>query len=582
MRLTSFTVTRFRSISQSATVPIAAGVTTLVGPNNEGKSNILTALGIALEVLTNVPSDSRHPLAGRVVSRQPTSFSFVLGALSALAAAYNWERDYPISLRDSSKPRPTRFELELELDSEEITQFRKAVGSSIDGRLPIALTVNREHVWTFSVPKKGRGSHLSSKAPEIARFVGSKVGLQYVPAVRTAEEAQQTVVRHLLRRLISEEALDKLCEAIRDILDQDGGLTSAETQICEALRPFVPAKSARFQVNREALIPALGRVLELRVDDGVMTPLSMKGDGVVSLVSVGLARQFGNRGRAQALVLAIEEPESHLHPEKACQLRAVLQELTSSYQVIVTTHNPSLVQRGDIGSNIIVRNGEARPAKSLKEIRDALGVTLSHNLTSAELMLLVEGETDAIILEAALKEISPKIRKAIEQGTFAVDPVGGASKLAYRLSLASRADLYNYLVVLDDDIEGRQAYEDAKGRKLLEDSEITFLARPGSTETELEDLLNEDCYRDVLQEYFGGVDVLAHKKFRAKKKWTVRLGDAAKCLGRSWNADVENDIKHLVARHVSARGLKGFNGLGVSVITALATSAEHRMDELGL
>jgi predicted ATP-dependent endonuclease of OLD family len=50
MKLVSLTVENFRSITSARKIPISQ-MTTLIGPNNEGKSNILRALAIAMTSL---------------------------------------------------------------------------------------------------------------------------------------------------------------------------------------------------------------------------------------------------------------------------------------------------------------------------------------------------------------------------------------------------------------------------------------------------------------------------------------------------------------------------------------------------
>jgi predicted ATPase len=51
MRLVSFSVENYRSITKARRIPLAAS-TVLIGPNNEGKSNILRALSVAMLTLT--------------------------------------------------------------------------------------------------------------------------------------------------------------------------------------------------------------------------------------------------------------------------------------------------------------------------------------------------------------------------------------------------------------------------------------------------------------------------------------------------------------------------------------------------
>ena len=99
-------------------------------------------------------------------------------------------------------------------------------------------------------------------------------------------------------------------------------------------------------------------------------------------------------GLGKNLVLALEEPESHLHPNAIHQLKGVLQEIATRHQVIMTTHCPLFVDRTSIRSNILVNNRMARPARSIQELRMALGVRAADNLQHAELILLVEGDDD--------------------------------------------------------------------------------------------------------------------------------------------------------------------------------------------
>ena len=51
MNLSAFSVSNFRSIANTQRLPIGPKVTTLIGPNNEGKSNILRSLVAALQAI---------------------------------------------------------------------------------------------------------------------------------------------------------------------------------------------------------------------------------------------------------------------------------------------------------------------------------------------------------------------------------------------------------------------------------------------------------------------------------------------------------------------------------------------------
>src|SRR5690606_35201112 len=123
------------------------------------------------------------------------------------------------------------------------------------------------------------------------------------------------------------------------------------------------------------------REFNVIIDDGTPTNIEYKGDGVKSLAALGLLK---NKLRhTGASIIAIEEPESHLHPGAIHQLNGIIRSLAETNQVILTTHNPLFVDRENIKTNIIVNEGKATPAKNVNAIRDVLGIKASDNLTNA-------------------------------------------------------------------------------------------------------------------------------------------------------------------------------------------------------
>lgn len=84
MRLESFSVVNFRSITTAHKIQ-TNNLTVLVGKNNEGKSNILQALILAMDVM-------------RIYAENPRALNF---SIRYLRSRYKWERDYPISLQES-------------------------------------------------------------------------------------------------------------------------------------------------------------------------------------------------------------------------------------------------------------------------------------------------------------------------------------------------------------------------------------------------------------------------------------------------------------------------------------------------
>ena len=60
------------------------------------------------------------------------------------------------------------------------------------------------------------------------------------------------------------------------------------------------------------------RNTEIIIDDGTPTHIQQKGDGIKSITALAILNIPARVDRVS--VVAIEEPESHLHPESARQL----------------------------------------------------------------------------------------------------------------------------------------------------------------------------------------------------------------------------------------------------------------------
>ncbi len=225
------------------------------------------------------------------------------------------------------------------------------------------------------------------------------------------------------------------------------------------LKKFLPSlKKVEFRVqDRNRAL----RLTSLIVNDGSPTDLSAKGDGVQSLATLALLRHVSEtKAGKKHVVLAIEEPESHLHPAAIHAIHAVLKDIAVNQQVVVTTHSSAFAQRDNIAANIIVQQGEATPAKSISQIRESLGIRASDNLLHASLVLLVEGTSDKRALTSIMSAHSAKIRKAIEDGILALEEMYGASNIVYKIS-TYRDALCTVVCFLDDDTEGRTSYQKA-------------------------------------------------------------------------------------------------------------------------
>jgi len=203
-------------------------------------------------------------------------------------------------------------------------------------------------------------------------------------------------------------------------------------------------------------------------------------------------------------------------------------------------------------------------------------VRASDNLRDAELVLVVEGEDDRIAISALLKEHFPFLKDAIETGLLALDTLSGASNLSYKIT-EIRASICLRHVFLDYDKSGIEAFRVAKSRGLIEDRDANFARCPALNESELEDLYDLSIYDSLVQTKFRVF--LQSPKFRANKKWSVRLRDCFVQQGKDWNDETEYDVKLAVARAVVANPEHALNAHKREAFISLGRSLEERLKE---
>lgn len=559
MELVNFSVTNFRSITKAHKISIS-GTTILIGKNNEGKSNILKALDVAMNILKNHAYRMTYKRQNSSIMRRNES-------------SYFWERDFPITIQSRKTNTSTILRLEFLLSSKEITEFKSEIKSNLNGTLPIEIKIGKDNTPSIKVAKRGSGTKtLNTKSNRIAEFIANKIVFNYIPAVRTDHEALEVVQRMLSQHLRVLEEKEEYINALKTIENlQKPILDKLSNQIKEPLVEFLPTiKDVKIEISDEKRRSLLRNQLDIIVDDGTATNLSYKGDGVKSLAALGLLKAKINTQSAS--IIAIEEPESHLHPAAIHQLKDVIHSLEENNQVILTTHNPLFVDRNDIKSNIIVHNSNAKPAKGIKQIRDLLGIKASDNLINANYVLVVEGEDDVITLKALLPTLSEKIAKAIKSNLLIIDQIGGAGNLSYKLTLLGNS-LCVYHTFLDHDEAGRLAYEKAEEDNLITIKSNTFITCNGSTNSELEDSLNVSVYKDSINDEYG-VDI---GRLSGNKKWSDKVKDVFLTQGKQWNDRVESKVKYTVANSVHKNPTDALNEHKRNSIDALVTSLETMM-----
>lgn len=346
MRLSRIRIQNFRCIKDAE---IELGTTTVfIGPNNAGKTAILDAARIALT---------------RLWGQRGTGFT-----------------EYDVHLPDeSSDPKasdPVTIELELreetagdwpadlQSDLQEIIQVDPIAGTaSIIMRVSCAwdtTTLTYVPKWEFlnvaRKPLTGKGAR-ATNAQEFFQFLP----VFYLAALRDTSDQfseRSPFWGRLLRTVQIPKALEQRAQRIFNnlntkLLASDTRLsTLADTlsnvsRVAEGDQPG--SATLRIMPLRPWDLLSRSEVIYRCEDGRPWLPLTRHGQGTQSLSVIFLFKAFVEQLLPElykpdaAPVLALEEPETHLHPQAARSLWTHVRDLPG--QKLVTTHSPFFLQR---------------------------------------------------------------------------------------------------------------------------------------------------------------------------------------------------------------------------------------------
>nr|WP_319472766.1 AAA family ATPase [uncultured Sphaerochaeta sp.] len=554
MQLSKFIVKNYRSIND-ATISDITKYCVIVGPNNSGKSNLLRALMIALAVATE--GDFQRGIRRRAISSYAYHYE---------GQSYVWERDIPRSMKNN-EDATTVFKLTFNFSEKEKAEFSQKIGINLSKSLQMKFSLGKSRKYEYSIIMPGRAkAPMEKKMAEIGLFIRSKLDYQYIPCVRTSEFTSDYFTQLLskeLQGLESNPEFQELYQKIRSL--QKPILLSLEDRLTNAMKTFLP-NVKRAQIDMDYLLSdsMVGiekfrlRRTPINVDDGNLTSLDDKGDGVKSLAAISLVQSLSfENATNKSLILCIEEPESHLHPEAIHSLRNVILELTekAKVQVVISTHSPLLIDRDNPSHNVQIDDShKVHPCSSISEIRNLLGIRLTDNLDGVKRVVLVEGECDKKILSRLCSSLNPNLDELIKNGTLEFVAVGSATKMDYQIRLYNSL-LIPSIVMLDSDQCGIQTHKSLIDSKLKKNDEVMILKIPGMRECEIEDFVDFNAYSFKLQAQFN--IWLDPDRFKNKNKpWSDRIKIEADCAPILYDAEIEKQIKIMITELVVERGLE--------------------------
>lgn len=295
------------------------------------------------------------------------------------------------------------------------------------------ITVRSDLTFTV-VERVEKNAKTTSAAIAVLKQLREKNRFVLVPALRDASSApfQQIFSRmlreHGLSRMIPQKAggTPKEYRVLKEIRDKVS--STIKPYVNEALLPQIEKYfgfstqhklGLKFDVDvqgvGEWILENLRLGFQITADGETTLALSEAGSGVQSGVLLALHRleQSATENPDIQFILAVEEPEAFLHPQKQKELYQGIRAAQSpNLRVIVTTHSPFIVADTPFTRlGLVKKDGQysslhvadAKTAQD-QETFDAYSDEVNSLLFFADKVVLVEGESDSRVIKRLLEK----------------------------------------------------------------------------------------------------------------------------------------------------------------------------------
>lgn len=441
-RLSEVVIKNFRSCIDTELK--LSGYTPLIGYNNAGKSNALTAIQWLLK---------KTSLGSKDFNDQASSVE-VIGVIEGISQ----------DLLDQMNANH-RGSIENYISDEKL-QIRRVQATPNAKASDIKISVWNEAEQDWAPNPNGIDNALKSLLPEPIR-----IGAMENAAEDASKAKSTTTIGKLLAEFLEPvkaahevELAGHLGEVSRRI-SSDGDMRFGELAVIDQnvnrkIDDLFPGMSLKLHFDTPTFDELIkSGSIKVYENQNQGRDFSSYGHGAQRSIQMALVQYLAEvkRGTGEQLtttLLLIDEPELYLHPFAVEQIRQALLALSQSgYQVILSTHSAQMITSEQAKYSLLIRKNNQRGTYARVRLADAIQAlvpdsvhqmeqlfSLSHStqVLFSEQVILTEGKTELRLLPYIFEKASGK---TLGQEKFALVAQSGVSDTRKSLNILDEMDL---------------------------------------------------------------------------------------------------------------------------------------------
>jgi predicted ATP-dependent endonuclease of OLD family len=465
----------------------------IAGANNSGKSNLLRSLNLFFN--------------GCMEEDKP----------------YSKERDLPFHKGKHGSGSPINMEIEVDLYLEDdeikrikdlnkfvITQniirtkrlFKEGESNryfvNTDGKFPIGKNLEKNLISRSTDPL----AVLFKRIKFI--FIPTHTDLNQKINELVADEILPSMMDGWGNKGLAEEIknlkgeVDKLDVRIKEILKQKNTLITKKFR--ETISEFkeiqagIPIEQFTLEValKDDSLTDILSKRIDLRITDSSHNTIDSKGSGIQKIALITLLEYFSQNIEDMArytnpfLIWAIDEPESFMQPKLQKKLREILEKVSLTHQIIISTHSPQLIniikplnvklfylatepvsltrKAGKTFFKKETRFYDGTQIDFIEKIKEHLGIEINDGWLLQNRNILFEGSGDILYFHSTFKGV---MGHSLSASNISCDGATQMPPFVEFLSQKIANKKLSLLCLLDNDPPGREAHGKIKSKKFL-------------------------------------------------------------------------------------------------------------------